>query len=265
MKKISTLLIALAAIFAVQAQEATYKVANSILPEEGDFAIGVDASPFLEYIGGIFSDAGATAPEFGSTTFYGKYFLSPESAVRASLKLNLGPVTTSKLPGYETDNTEKVEIDYIDVEKRGTTEFELAVGYELRRGYDKLQGFYGAQVLGGFLKTSNTAQSGKDISKTHLYNHSWGVGNYHSTNNSYHLGVGGFAGVEYFITSKISIAGELSLNIIYNKKMKGITHREYYDAVKDEVKETDSETLTAGDSFKFTTQPGAGLSLLFHF
>jgi hypothetical protein len=44
-----------------------------LLPQAGDFALGVDATPFLEYLGNLFSGS-YDAPMFGGGSIYGKYF-----------------------------------------------------------------------------------------------------------------------------------------------------------------------------------------------
>ena len=38
------------------------KKGEIILPEAGNYAFGIDASPFFTYLGGLFSNAGGTTP-----------------------------------------------------------------------------------------------------------------------------------------------------------------------------------------------------------
>lgn len=69
MKK--TLLVAAAALFAsvTFAQEGiiTNKKGTPILPQAGDYAIGVDATPFLEYFGNMFNGENFNAAQVFNT------------------------------------------------------------------------------------------------------------------------------------------------------------------------------------------------------
>ena len=79
-KVIFTLMIALFAVAAVTAQDLTSKKGVPILPEKGDYAIGVDAIPFFQYVGNMFNaNAFNPGPAFNFTAptpfiIYGKYF-----------------------------------------------------------------------------------------------------------------------------------------------------------------------------------------------
>ena len=48
--------------YSAQAQDLTSKKGETMLPEEGDYAIGFDADPFLDYVGN-FLNSGATSPD----------------------------------------------------------------------------------------------------------------------------------------------------------------------------------------------------------
>jgi len=73
--------LALAMAFGVTsafAQDLTSKKGEPILPEAGDWAIGIDATPFLNYAGQLLSTSGSSAPTWnflnGNNTIIGKMF-----------------------------------------------------------------------------------------------------------------------------------------------------------------------------------------------
>jgi hypothetical protein len=71
------------------------KKGEVILPEAGDYAIGVSATPFINLVGNLFkinSAAPFTNPMSwnfvdGTNAIYGKYFLNEKTAIRAAVRL----------------------------------------------------------------------------------------------------------------------------------------------------------------------------------
>src|SRR5947207_15841020 len=94
MKKSLTLL-ALALSFSSSfAQELKSKKDEVILPEAGDWSIGVDATPFLNYVGNFIGGNGLnTAPTWnflnGNNTIIGKMYSTETMAYRAILRIGL--------------------------------------------------------------------------------------------------------------------------------------------------------------------------------
>ncbi|MDR1120235.1 MAG: hypothetical protein LBM08_04890 [Dysgonamonadaceae bacterium] len=271
MKKLSLLLVfALCAYVTVSAQSdersqgVTTKSGAQILPAAGDYAIGVSVNPFLNYIGGIFSDTDATAPFFGNDeingvkdlTIYGKYFLAPDRALRVALELDLSKKTSKDLVDKIGGNAgEKVD----DVTKDGTTKIDLSVGYELRRGYGRLQGFYGAGVGLNYASTTWSKEYGNAISATNPVTNT----TKRAGGGTFGFEVGGFAGVEYFVAPKISIGAEVNLGLIFSNVPKGKRTTESWDGSK--VKEDSVEAYNADGNTKFGTLTGGNIFLLFHF
>ena len=92
MKKSTLVLACLLGCSATFAQDLTSKKGETILPEAGDWSIGVDAAPFLNYFGRFLSNAGGTAPTFefldGSLMhIVGKRYVDETTAQRAILRL----------------------------------------------------------------------------------------------------------------------------------------------------------------------------------
>ena len=242
MKK-TTLALALAfGVAGAFAQDLTSKKGEPILPEAGDWAIGMDASPFLKYAGNMLSGGGTNAAPTAdflnaNNTIIGKYFVDEKTAYRGILRIgmnsqhaynNVGSVTGSA-PTYPTLPT-MVQ----DKASMSSTFIGLGGGMEMRRGKTRLQGYYGADAMlwlsssskkftyGNALSATNAAGAGDTDWSATAYgpNHGTDVG-YASGNRvtswksgtTFGIGVRGFIGAEYFIFPKISLAGEFGWGI----------------------------------------------------
>ena len=106
-----------------------------ILPEAGDWAIGVDAAPFLTYFGQFLGD-GNQAPHFNfmnnDNVITGKYYVTDKMAYRAMVRIGLTSSTNS-------DTAKKTKIS--------ATNITIGAGIEKRKGKGRLQGFYGAEAM----------------------------------------------------------------------------------------------------------------------
>lgn len=192
----------------------------SILPKKGSIALGIDASPFLLYIGGMFSNDGAKAPVFFCDAFHGKYLLSDNTALRGKIRLGYDMQSLVTLvPKIDDPDNSSVR----DITKTRNMDIFTSMGVEIRMGKTRLQGFYGFD-LGIELAMAND--------KSYTY------GNALSDNNqvmrpliqknglSVGISAGAFAGVEYFITSGIAVGGELGWRVSYMNTGAGKTETE---------------------------------------
>jgi hypothetical protein len=266
------------------------KSGYKFLPEKGDYALGIDATPFLEYIGNAFNGTlnqdgpgfqGVNA--FGDITIYGKYFLEANRAVRAKLLINTGTETYKETvrddyayyqqPGYNGQTV-------VDTRKVTGTNIGLIAGYEFRRGYRRLQGFYGGEVgvqyntrgtnvyeyanpitadntnpSTGFLANEIDPVTGFMVRTTEI-----------NPRNQLGVIVGGFVGVEYFILPKLSIGGEFNLQFSgYNQGQTEIT-RETWNADLGRVVETTTREMDGRASgFRLETLPQGSLFMMFYF
>lgn len=274
------------------AQEATQNnaVVNkrgvAILPQAGDFALGIDATPFLEYFGNAFNQSGGfnPAPYFSgvNNTIYGKYFLEDNRAIRAKLHLNF---TQDKYKQTIKDDY-AVLVDptnslatAIDTRKQSTNWADLTVGYEFRRGKGRLQAFYGGEVMLGFGKQNNSFEYGNPLTESNQNptTHSFaGYGNtapakgYRVTDikggATFGVGLGGFVGIEYFFAPQISIGGEFSLGFDYYTRGQNETISEGYlgNGIKEYEYRSRAEGNTAFSTGVSTRTQGA-IFLMFHF
>lgn len=227
------------------AQDLTSKKGEPFLPEAGDYAVGIDATPFLNYVGNFFGKAGAAsgvgsnqAPtwSFANTNFSitGKKFIDANNAYRASVNLGFNNTGNKSMvndraaaaPTYPSVPTQ-VENKY----KSSSTTIGLSVGIEKRRGKTRLQGVYGAEaglgISSGSTKytygnalnpngttpvvVNNTAtgdamNGGANIS-TDTYGNTSRITKI-KNGLGFSFGVRAFVGAEYFVAPKISIGGE---------------------------------------------------------
>ena len=240
--------LALAMAFGVTgafAQDLTSKKGEPFLPEAGDWSIGIEAAPFLNYAGQMLSTAGASSPSFnflaGNQSILGKMFKDEKTAYRAGIRLGFGGSKESAEVTKLYADPAAAPTSYtfpsrpemvINEHKTSTRNIAITGGIEMRRGKTRLQGFYGGELgfgiagrtqkytYGNALVAATSTTPGVGVAAADNFN-----GNVTSTavsqgqagdarmterkdNKSMTFGLRGFIGAEYFIIPKISIAGE---------------------------------------------------------
>jgi len=245
MKKSLTLLAFVLGMSGAFAQDLTSKKGEPILPEAGDWGLGIDANPFLEYAGNFFGKTTTNpAPTFNFLTPFqitGRYFKDATTAYRGSLRIGLGNVTernmvTDRLAAYtNTANTYPTNAAEVEnVWKQSGTNIGISGGLEMRKGKTRLQGYYGGELgilfstskdkfeYGNALNTSSTTPVAVDADDAfsgsgNLIN-GLTIGNSpvlgdarvleRKNGSTFGIGLRGFIGVEYFLFPKISLGGE---------------------------------------------------------
>ncbi len=245
MKK-STMIIALVlGVSSAFAQDLTSKKGEPILPEAGDWALGIDASPFLRYAGGFLSNAGATAPTFDflsdGAAIIGKKFIDEKTAYRVGLRIGFGSTTQKTKVAAIPATTPATYVD--DAVKTSQTRIALTAGKEWRRGKTRLQGLYGAE-LGFSIGTDKTTNTyGNAISAT---NPVASRTTETKMGTSFGIGVRGFIGAEYFLFPKISIAGEFGWGLAFTSTGEGSSTTEGWNGTA-----VESTTTNTGGSSSF--------------
>ena len=167
MKKLITIACAFAVTLSVNAQDNT--------PKSGDWSVGTNAGPVLEYVGNLISGV-ATSPAvaFGENAAHadhmnisGKYFTDDMTAWRGSLDL------------YFTS----------DEDAESAYSFGVTAGKEFRKGTANLQGYY------GYMANINMHD--------------------HDDETEIDFGAHGFIGVEYFVRPKMGIGAEYHHGLNY--------------------------------------------------
>ncbi len=240
MKKIITFICLALVLGSATSQDLKTKKGFPILPEPKDWAISVDATPFLVYIGGLFGGAAPTAGVLKNSpiSLTGKYFLNEKTAFR--VKFRVGFYSNSDKNDVVKDETPvPATPDYVqDKWVTHSSDFLFGLGIEKRRGKTRLQGFYGADALVGFGGSGNKFTYGNAFSSTNTtpmstdYPWTAGTPGYTSSptssrvldiNNGVYFQVGArcFIGAEYFVLPKLSLGFELGYGLSIYKTSKG--------------------------------------------
>ncbi|MDR1585449.1 MAG: hypothetical protein LBS07_04650 [Prevotellaceae bacterium] len=272
----------LSASFGVFAQENETKQKKDysyLLPQAGDFALVIDAGPFLKYTADLLSfDGGvsATAPDFKSfrQDVMGKYFLNSHTAVRARLTIDVDNANNNY---YVLDDNKfyldgDVEAQVVDHWKKRKTDIEIGGGLEKRIGFTRIQGYVAGELFLGFGKETNQYIYGNPISEANsvpsttipgmaglakrpLYNKTAG--------NNFIYGLRGIVGIDYFITKNIAIGGEIALEARGQKNTKTLQATEEWEVNQITVKE--ELNSPGGSTFKIDATPVTSLSISFFF
>lgn len=251
-----------------------------ILPEEGDFAIGIDATPFLQYLGNLFNKDANKAPfvDGYKGAIYGKYFLTDNMAIRARLSLD---ISSLNYKGVVPDNAAiylnpmNSDATTVDVQTINHQAFGLAAGWEYRRGYRRLQGFGGGEIGAGFGNTTSRYEYGNPMTELNQNPTSTDFDGNVFTNGrvteikhgtTWNAFVAGFIGVEYFIAPKLSIGGEFGLGCILNGTSQGTRATEQWDGsqvFEQTTRYYNSDEVNSG--VKVGTLTKGTIFLMFHF
>ncbi len=249
-KNMKKSVLALALAFGVTtafAQDLTSKKGEPILPEAGDWGIGIDANPFLNYVGNMFGKtANNVAPtwDFLTTnqTISGRYFADEKTVYRGAVRLGFG---SSKAANIVVDDasTATPQATKEDTKTTGTHGIGLSGGIEMRKGKTRLQGYYGGEVgiyLGG-TKDTYTYGNAFSTSNTTPTSTSWsgltptgsgGVGSRTTAmaqGSTFTFGLRGFIGAEYFVMPKMSIGGEFGWGLGFTSVGEGSSTTEAWN------------------------------------
>jgi hypothetical protein len=269
MKKTILLIAAVMTCGLTFAQDLTSKKGETMLPEEGDFSLGFDAAPFLNYVGN-FLNSGAVAPSANWTNtdlaITGKMFADANTAYRGKVRLGFGSANVITLS--DTNSSGFGDPVYLEDEvKSSYNAITLGGGLEKRRGNTRVQGIYGGELLlnlGGGKTTNTWAEALSDDNPQ--------TNRPTETKNGSTMGVAlrGFAGVEVFVFPKISIGFEYGWGLGFRSTGTGTATTESWtfadaNAVSQSLV---TETLDTDRSSSFgidTDNSGGALTINFHF
>ncbi len=195
------------------------KHGSVILPQKGDIAVGFDADPFLFYIGNMFNGNTNNNLNLGDNTLHFRYFLKDNQAIRLRLRI----ASTKNVNNFYIVDDAARAIDPLSraqVEDRVTDKnrlYNIGVGYQIFRGSKRLKGFYGADIAFSYSQIITTYEYGNQMSElnpsptTHFGLLS--TRNLEVNNGAYKtIGIGVFAGAEYYFMPKICLGAELGLS-----------------------------------------------------
>lgn len=253
MKKVLLLVVCSFLFFGVNAQDEplTGKKGQLILPESGDIGLGVNMIPFFNWFGNSFNNNSnnlyASSNKFfnvfGNSVIMGKYMLSEKTAARVHFGFNLSSVSQNE---YIRDNSSNNPMDMVlDTRTADQGHYTLALGYEMRRGKGRIQGYYGLDLIlrlqqsTGFTYSYGNGYSNANIVPT---SYDWGTnlnGNQRvvadGSTTTFGVGLRGFVGVEYFVAPKLSLGVEFGWGLALNSTFESTTSSEYFDLSTGEV------------------------------
>jgi hypothetical protein len=276
----------------LSAQVLTSKKGIPILPAAGDFCLGISATPILDFAGNLikinsnnaFSSDAAWSFPGQDQAIYAKYFLEDNIAIRARLRINN---SSKKEIAYSIKNQLSEMNPYLFVEDswiHKSSNIMLSGGLEKRRGYGRLQGFYGAELTLALTGASSDIYSYGNAIDANFHTPDRTNFNNNVQGSSYvkerktkaiaGFGIGVFAGAEYFILPKISIGGEFGWSIgtnLSNSNGEESLDAEYWGTPPGSSGGTSgvqSVTVKYGKTSFFNignSQTGGNLFLLLHF
>lgn len=287
------IVICLLPLSGMNAQE-EQKKQKQFLPEEGDWAIGIDVVPVLKYIGNAFNgNTDNNIEHLGGAPFtqndnrfkknlmpdvsiMGKYMLTNKWAIRA----NIGLMMRSEYErSYSRDdkgfildplNEDKV-IDKAHHSRKGMS---LAIGAEYRKGSRRVQGVFGAGLLFAFQSdhVSYTWGNGMtEINQTpsssfNAYDGSYRLLKDYKNGADFYTGITGSAGIEWFVCPKISLGAEVNLSVYYLFGKQTYTESEGYNQSTGRIEQR-TDLVTPGNRgfYVGTESLGGSLNMTFYF
>jgi len=277
----------------------TSKKGEAYLPEAGDWAIGFDGTPFLNYAGNMFNGTQGNAlnaawvgnqPNNTATanlnggTIYGKMFKDENTAYRAKLRIGFGSGSNETLGFYDQDaDASTNQVEYTNTAKTSGFAVTLGAGIEKRKGNTRIQGFYGGEVLIGLGNSSQSWDYGRAYTEeNHLI-----IGDEELPNgnvqgapdaqrvterkagSTFQLGLRGFIGVEWFVAPKVSLSAEYGWGLAMASTSGGEETVEYFGFAEGATAEgLNTETIKTGGQSTFgidTDNNAATIAILFHF
>lgn len=271
------------------AQDLTSKKGENYLPEAGDWAIGIDATPLLGYIQGVFgSNGGSSAGSWsflnGNNVITGKYFVADDMAYRGGINIGFTSVT-SKSYTAALDANGAVDPDaalVVDEMKTTGSNIMLTGGLEWRKGSTRLQGYYGGELglgFGGGTKTDYTYANAYTwngttgtSTQTHAVDGSVDVNNV-TQKGGVMFGLRGFIGAEYFVLPKLAVGGEFGWGLGLQTFGTGTTTTTRIEPTAGQTTEQiETQTVAGGSAFGLGTDnsnpffgPSGSLQITFYF
>lgn len=297
MKKLISIItiICLLPLMGVSAQE---KAEKQYLPEEGDWAIGIDVVPLLKYVGNAFNGSQENEIEsLGGAPFtknnknfrnrmlmpdvsiMGKYMLTDEWALRANVGIMVRSeydrryVKDDKAALLNPLSNDKV----IDKAHHSRNGMSIAVGAEYRKGskrvrvYSELDCYLRSKTIKPLIAGEMKTTINQNPSIAFDRNNETMLGDNRILKNNgqgsdFYTGITGSAGVEWFIAPKISLGAEVNLSLYYLFGNQTYIESEGYNTSTQKI-ETRTDLVSPGNrGFYIGTESlGGSLNMTFYF
>ena len=274
------------------------KEQKQYLPEEGDWALGIDVVPILKYIGNAFNGTNGTneLSHVGGTPFtsghfgnqglmptisiMGKYMLTDEWAVRANVGLM---ISSANDKAYSPDDKALLtnpfsEAKVVDGARYDRNGMSMLLGAEYRKGARRIQGVFGAGLLFAFQNSKETYSWGNALTEINQSPTSHAFANMptlptgyralkqNGAGSDFYLGLTGSAGIEWFVAPKIALGAEVNLSLYYIFGTQTYVESEGYNATLGKV-ETRTDLYAPGSNGIYfgTESLGGSLYMTFYF
>ena len=274
------------------------KQQKQYLPEEGDWALGIDVVPILKYIGNAFNGTNGsnelshvggtpfTSGKFGgqglmpTVSIMGKYMLTDEWAVRANVGLM---ISSANDKAYSIDDKALAENPFseakvVDGARYDRNGMSMLLGAEYRKGSRRIQGVFGAGLLFAFQNSKETYSWGNALTEINQSPTSHSFANMptlptgyralkqNGAGSDFYLGLTGSAGVEWFVAPKIALGAEVNLSLYYIFGTQTYVESEGYNATLGKV-ETRTDLYAPGSNGIYfgTESLGGSLYMTFYF
>lgn len=274
------------------------KQQKQYLPEEGDWALGIDVVPILKYIGNAFNGTNGsnelshvggtpfTSGHFGNqglmptVSIMGKYMLTDEWAVRANVGLM---ISSANDKAYSIDDKALLtnpfsEAKVVDGARYDRNGMSMLLGAEYRKGARRIQGVFGAGLLFAFQNSKETYSWGNALTEINQSPTSHSFANMptlptgyralkqNGAGSDFYLGLTGSAGVEWFVAPKIALGAEVNLSLYYIFGTQTYVESEGYNATLGKV-ETRTDLYAPGSNGIYfgTESLGGSLYMTFYF
>ncbi len=274
MKKIVLTIIAIASLYTAANAQIKNKKGEEILPVAGEYSIGINAVPLLDYFGNLLSGWTGKNTDFKwnymgnrGAQIFGKYMISETEAYRVGVRIGFNSFSAKNFvtANDTTVGTKPVE----DKVSQNELEIMLTAGKEYRRGKGRLQGIYGAEAQIMMRTSSATMTYANSIDAKYNNNptippalsvestdwaitrgnapvvagSSTGITRNTKYNDGTIFGIGAraFVGVEYFFLPKMSLGGEFGWGLMLQSNGKNTRTTEEWDATTSAVKTTEIE------------------------
>ena len=235
----------------------TNKNGAAILPAAGDWGLGFDAAPILNYAGNMLN--GSTMNSMGAAfdnsdfAISGKYFNDATTAYRASLRIGMGSMSMDQLYGGANGDS------LTNTTSMSSNAIVLGGGIEKRRGHGRLQGYYGGEMLIGLGGSKDSYTYAEALSNNNPFSRTMEE----DYGSSFGIGVRGIIGVEYFILPKISLGAEYGWGLTFASIGQGSTTTESWNGT---AAVTTTTNTGGGSIFGIDTDNNGGaIRLMFHF
>lgn len=260
-------------------------------PKSGDFSLGVSFVPVINFIGNMFNNTATNTLDIGelfngNSQIYGRYFLSDNMAIRASLGITS---TSNTLSVRNVPKADGADPDLFVTDK-GTYHYnrwDFGGGVQWFRGKNRLVGFYGAGLGLTFERNVQTYKYANELKLDGSYysavfpapdetnkiiptpTGSPIQGNTRMLRNADGLRTTilatGFAGVEYYIFPKVALGFEANLGIGGTIVGTGSVKMEQPNSDNNAIEIDKSPGNVSEGGFNSRTTMGGDIYLMIHF